>query len=95
METSFVVSAAFWAPVATEYQNDMAFLVAINVETEMVSFARVLSDFERRNNEEAEGTRGSTLRREGLPFSTSRKKEGLKRESAPREVIRCTRTLYH
>ena len=46
METSFVVSAAFWAPVATESQNDMAFLIAINVETEMVVFARVLSDFE-------------------------------------------------
>lgn len=52
METSFVVSAAFWAPVATESQNDMAFFVAINVETEMVAFARVLSDFARRNNEE-------------------------------------------
>ena len=46
METSFVVSAAFWAPVATESQNDMAFLVAINVETEMVSVARVLSVFD-------------------------------------------------
>ena len=52
METSFVVSAAFWAPVATESQNDMAFFVAINVETEMVAFARVWSDFARRNNEE-------------------------------------------
>jgi hypothetical protein len=37
METSFVVSAAFWAPVVTESQNDMAFFLAIRVWTEMVA----------------------------------------------------------
>lgn len=36
METSFVVSAAFWAPVVTESQNDMAVFLAIRVWTEMV-----------------------------------------------------------
>lgn len=37
METSFVVSAAFWAPVVTESQNDMAVFLAIRVWTEMVA----------------------------------------------------------
>ena len=37
MDTSFVVSAAFCAPVVTESQNDMAVLVAIAVWTEMVA----------------------------------------------------------
>ena len=79
METSFVVSAAFWAPVATESQNDMAFLVAINVETEMVSVARVLSDFE------SVGTmrrpRPSLAKRE-VAFFHINKKRRIKRESA-------------
>jgi len=38
MDTSFVVSAAFCAPVVTESQNDMAVFVAIAVWTEMVAF---------------------------------------------------------
>jgi len=37
METSFVVSAAFWAPVVTESQNDMAVFLASKVWTEMVA----------------------------------------------------------
>ena len=37
MDTSFVVSAAFCAPVVTESQNDMAVFVAIAVWTEMVA----------------------------------------------------------
>lgn len=37
METSFVVSAAFWAPVVTESQNDMAVFLASIVWTEMVA----------------------------------------------------------
>lgn len=75
METSFVVSAAFWAPVATESQNDMAFLVAINVETEMVRFARVLSDFERRNNEEGRPRgRGDFRGERWLPFSKKKRR---------------------
>ena len=38
MDTGFVVSAAFCAPVVTESQNDMAVFVAIAVWTEMVAF---------------------------------------------------------
>ena len=37
MDTSFVVSAAFCAPVVTESQNDMAVFVAIADWTEMVA----------------------------------------------------------
>jgi hypothetical protein len=87
METSFVVSAAFWAPVATESQNDMAFLVAINVETEMVSVARVLSDFVSVGTVRRPRGRGggSLKKREVAFFHTREEKRRIRRESAPRE----------
>ena len=71
----------------------MAFFVAINVETEMVAFARVLSDCARRNNEEGRPRgRGGPLQEREVAFFQEKKKIE-KRESA-RDVVRCTRT-YH
>jgi len=82
METSFVVSAAFWAPVVTESQNDMAVFLAIRVWTEMVA-----SFYDDAASKEASGVVCFVSEREKIQHKQQRTRESLATSITRRTIV--------
>ena len=77
-----MVSAAFWAPVVTESQNDMAVFLAIRVWTEMVA-----SFYDDAASKEASGVVCFVSEREKIQHKQQRTRESLATSITRRTIV--------